>query len=139
MARSYWLVKSEPFKYAWDQLVKDGWTSWDGVRNHAARNNLAAMEKGDLLLYYHSGEGKEVVGVARVRKEAYPDPTADDARWVVVDVEPVQALARPVSLAEMKQTPALAKMELLRQGRLSVVPVRKAEFDRILRLGETRL
>jgi len=139
MARSYWLVKSEPFKYSWDQLVKDGWTFWDGVRNHAARNNLAAMKKGDLLLYYHSNEGKEVVGVARVRKEHYADPTADDPRWVVVDVEPVKALARPVSLAEMKGTPALAKMELLRQGRLSVVPVRKAEFDRILRLGGTKL
>ncbi|MDH3687794.1 MAG: EVE domain-containing protein [Myxococcales bacterium] len=138
-ALSYWLVKSEPFKYSWDQLVKDGWTYWDGVRNYAARNNLAAMKKGDLLLYYHSNEGKEVVGVARVRKEHYPDPTAEDPRWVVVDVEPVKPFARAVTLAEMKQTPALAKLELLRQSRLSVVPIRKTEFDRILKLGETRL
>lgn len=139
MARGYWLVKSEPFKYAWDRLVEDGWTSWDGVRNHAARGHLAAMKKGDLLLYYHSNEGKAVVGVARVRREHYPDPTADDPRWVVVDVEPVKPLAEPVSLAQLKADPALSEMAMLRQGRLSVSPVRKAEFDRILRLGKTKL
>jgi predicted RNA-binding protein with PUA-like domain len=138
-ARSFWLVKSEPFKYSWGDLVRDGWTRWDGVRNHAARNNLAAMKKGDLVLYYHSNEGKEVVGVARVRKEHYADPTADDPRWVVVDVESVKPFVRSVTLAEMKQTPALAKLELLRQGRLSVVPIRKGEFDRILKMGETLL
>jgi predicted RNA-binding protein with PUA-like domain len=132
-------VKSEPFKYSWAQLVKDGWTLWDGVRNHAARNNLAAMQKGDLVLYYHSNEGKEVVGVARVRKEHYPDPTADDPRWVVVDIEPVKPFARTVTLAELKQTPALAELALLRQSRLSVAPIRKAEFERILKLGETKL
>ena len=133
-----WLIKSEPSAYSWDDLVAEKRTSWGGVRNHQARNNLAAMRKGDLLLYYHSNEGKEVVGVARVRKEHYPDPTADDPRWVVVDVEPVKPLARPVTLAEMKQTPALAKLELLRQSRLSVVPIRKSEFDRILKLGGTK-
>jgi predicted RNA-binding protein with PUA-like domain len=139
MAKQYWLVKSEPFKYPWDELVKDRRTYWDGVRNYTARNNLAAMKKGDLVLYYHSNEGKEVVGVAKVVKESYPDPTVDDERWVVVDVAPVKPLAEPVSLADIKAEPALAKMELIRQGRLSVVPVRKTEFDRILRMGKTRL
>jgi predicted RNA-binding protein with PUA-like domain len=139
MARSYWLVKSEPFKYAWDQLVADGWTYWDGVRNHAARNHLAAMKRGDLVLYYHSSEGKEVVGLARVRKEHYPDPTAEDPRWLVVDLEPVKPLAEPVTLRQIKGDRTLARMELVRQGRLSVVPVRKGEFDRILALGKTKL
>ena len=139
MPRRYWLVKSEPFKYSWQQLVKDGRTYWDGVRNHEARNNLAAMQKGDLLLYYHSNEGKEVVGVARVSGEAYPDPTADDERWVVVDVEPVAPLEEPVGLAAIKAEPALAEMALVRRGRLSVVPVTKKEFDRVLRMGRTRL
>ena len=138
-SRSFWLVKSEPFKYSWDQLVKDRSTYWDGVRNYTARNNLAAMKKGDLLLYYHSNEGKEVVGVARVRREHYPDPTADDPRWVVVDVEPRKALKEPVSLAAIKAEPALAAMQLIRQGRLSVSRVTKAEFDRILRMGKTKL
>jgi len=139
MARRYWLVKSEPFKYAWDELVKDRSTFWDGVRNYEARNNLAAMGKGDLVLYYHSNEGKEVVGVARVAKTAYPDPTTDDERWVVVDVVPVVALAEPVSLAAIKADPKLADMQLLRRSRLSVVPVSRAEFDRILSLGKTKL
>ena len=94
MAKSYWLVKSEPFKYSWDQFVKDGGTYWDGVRNAQARNNLAAMKKGDQVLYYHSNEGKEVVGVAKVTKTAYPDPTTDDERWVVVDLAPVKPLAQ---------------------------------------------
>ena len=139
MARRYWLVKSEPFKYPWSQLVEDGWTYWDGVRNHAARNHLAAMKKGDLLLYYHSNEGKEVVGVARVKKESYPDPTTDDERWVVVDVAPVVALKEPVTLATIKAEPKLADMQLLRRSRLSVVPVAKREFDHILKLGKTKL
>ena len=95
MARGYWLIKSEPFKYSWDDLVKDGSTYWDGVRNYMARNNLREMKKGDLALYYHSNEGKEVVGVARVTREAYPDPTTDDARWSVVDFEPVKPLRMP--------------------------------------------
>ena len=139
MPRRYWLVKSEPYKYSWDQLAKDRRTHWDGVRNYEARNNLQAMQKGDLLLYYHSNEGKEVVGVARVSGEAYPDPTTRDERWVVVDVEPVQPLAEPVALAAIKDEPALVEMALLRRARLSVVPVTKKEFDRVLRMGRTRL
>lgn len=137
--RSHWLVKSEPFKYAWDDLVRDGSTFWDGVRNHAARNHLAAMKKGDLVLYYHSNEGKEVVGVARVTREHYPDPTADDPRWVVVDLAPVKALASPVPLAAIKADPKLADIPLVRQARLSVMPIPKAAFDRILKLGGTKL
>ncbi|MDJ0866478.1 MAG: EVE domain-containing protein [Myxococcota bacterium] len=138
MPRSYWLVKSEPFKYAWDELVKDGSTYWDGVRNYSARNNLRAMRKGDLVLYYHSNEGKEVVGIARVTRESYPDPTTDDERWLVVDVEPVKALAEPVSLATIKGDPKLSEMALVRQSRLSVMPVTKPEFDRVLKLGKTK-
>ena len=138
MPRSYWLVKSEPFKYAWGELVKDGSTYWDGVRNYSARNNLRAMRKGDLVLYYHSNEGKEVVGIARVTRESYPDPTTDDERWLVVDVEPVKALAEPVSLATIKGDPKLSEMALVRQSRLSVMPVTKPEFDRVLKLGKTK-
>jgi predicted RNA-binding protein with PUA-like domain len=137
--RSFWLVKSEPFKYAWDQLVKDGWTYWDGVRNYTARNNLQAMKKGDLVLYYHSNEGKEVVGIARVRKESYPDPTIDDPRWVVVDLEPVKPLKEPVSLATVKADPKLAEIPLVKQSRLSVMPIDRGSFDRILSLGETKV
>ena len=139
MARGYWLIKSEPFKYSFDQLVEDGSTYWDGVRNYEARNNLAAMKKGDLALYYHSNEGKQVVGVARVIGESYPDPTTDDDRWVVVDVEPVVALKRFVRLAEIKADPVLADINLVRRGRLSVVPIERLEFQHILSLGETRL
>jgi predicted RNA-binding protein with PUA-like domain len=137
--RSFWLVKSEPFKYAWDQLVKDGWTYWDGVRNYTARNNLQAMKKGDLVLYYHSNEGKEVVGIARVRKESYPDPTIDDPRWVVVDLEPVKPLKEPVSLATVKADPKLSEIPLVKQSRLSVMPIDRGSFDRILSLGETKV
>ena len=139
MARGFWLVKSEPNQYAWDDLVRDGWTYWDGVRNHTARNHLAAMGKGDLVLYYHSNEGKEVVGVARVRRESYPDPTADDERWVVVDLEPVRALAEPVSLSTIKADARLRDIPLVRQSRLSVMPLPKPAFDRILALGGTKL
>ena len=136
MARSHWLIKSEPFKYSWDEFVSDGSTYWDGVRNYEARNNLQAMKKGDLALYYHSNEGKEVVGVAKVIGESYPDPTTQDERWVVVDFEPVAPLKRPVTLAEIKADPELADISLVRRGRLSVVPIEKAEFDYILKLGK---
>ena len=136
---SYWLVKSEPFKYGWGQLVKDGSTYWDGVRNYAARNNLQAMKKGDLVLYYHSNEGKEVVGVARVNRESYPDPTTDDERWVVVDLAPVKPLAEPVSLATIKADAPLSEIPLVKQSRLSVMPIPKKAFDRILRIGKTKL
>jgi predicted RNA-binding protein with PUA-like domain len=139
MARSYWLMKSEPFKYSWDQLVKDGSTYWDGVRNYEARNNLAAMKKGDLVLYYHSNEGKEVVGVARVTKESYPDPTTKDDRWVVVDVEPVVPLKRPVTLAEVKADPELTEIALVRRGRISVIPITTPEFRYIMKLGKTSI
>jgi len=137
MARSRWLVKSEPFKYSWDDLVKDGRTCWDGVRNAEARNNLAAMKKGDLVLYYHSNEGKQVVGVAKVVKESYQDPTTDDERWLVVDVAPVKALAKPVTLKQIKAVKSLATLRLVTHSRLSVMPVEAKHFDRILKLGET--
>lgn len=133
----YFLVKSEPFKYSWQQFIKDQGTFWDGVRNYQARNNLQAMQVGDLVLFYHSNEGKEVVGVAKVIKTAYQDPTTDDARWVAVDLEPVQALDQPVTLEQIKQEPLLQDIALVRQGRLSVMPLKQGEFDRILEMGTT--
>ena len=137
--KQYWLVKSEPFKYSWDEFVKDGWTYWDGVRNYQARNNLKAMRKGDRVLYYHSNEGTEVVGVARVIKEAYQDPTTGDERWVVVDLKPVRALKKPVTLADVKSDSRLANMALVRQSRLSVMPVTEDEFDVIVARGKGQL
>ncbi len=131
-----WLIKSEPNKYSWDDLEKDGNTFWDGVRNYEARNNLRAMQVGDLLLYYHSNVGKEVVGIAKVIKEGYQDPTTDDDRWVAVDIEPFKKLKNTVSLATMKATPELQNMKMVRQGRISVTPVTPAEFDKIIALGE---
>ena len=139
MPRRTWLVKSEPYKYSWDDFVRDGSTYWDGVRNYAARNHLRDMRAGDLVLFYHSGEGREVVGVARVVREAYPDPTTDDERWVAVDLEPVVPLERPVGLDEIRGDPALAGIPLVRQSRLSVMPLERDAFRRILELGKTRL
>ncbi|MCH6561969.1 MAG: EVE domain-containing protein [Myxococcales bacterium] len=139
MARGYWLVKSEPSKYSWNDFVRDGSTYWDGVRNYAARNHLASMRKGDLVLYYHSNEGKEVVGVARVTREAYGDPTTEDERWLVVDLKPLRAFERSVLLAEIKSEPALKNLPLVRQSRLSVMPVERPHFEHILRMGKTRL
>ena len=139
MARRYWLAKSEPSAYSWQDLVDDGSTYWDGVRNPQARNNLAAMKKGDIVLFYHSVVDPGVVGVARVTRSAYPDPTSDDERWLAVDLAPVLPLAEPVSLARIKADEKLAGMALVRQSRLSVMPVARPEFDRILRLGKTRL
>jgi predicted RNA-binding protein with PUA-like domain len=139
MARRYWLLKSEPFKYAWDRFVADGRTHWDGVRNFEARNNLRAMSVGDLSLFYHSNEGREVVGVAKVVRAAYADPTSDDGDWSVVDVEPVTPLARPVTLETIKGDAALAAMALVRRSRLSVTPVAPAEFTRVLELSRTRV
>lgn len=133
---NYWLIKSEPFKYPWEQLLKDKRTCWDGVRNYAARLNLRAMKKGDLALFYHSNEGKEVVGVAKVVKEHYQDPTTDDERWVAVDVAPVETLKKPVGLDVIKADERLQDMALVRLGRLSVSPVKKEEFDRIMELAE---
>jgi len=133
---NHWIIKSEPFKYSWEQFEKDGKTFWDGVRNFQARNNLREMKKGDLCLYYHSNEGKEMVGVARVIKESYPDPTTDDKNWVVVDVEPFQKLKNPVGLAAMKADARLSNLGLIRQSQLSVIKVSKDEFDIILSLSE---
>jgi predicted RNA-binding protein with PUA-like domain len=137
---NHWLVKSEPYKYSFEALAKDKQTTWDGVRNFEARNNLRAMKRGDLLLFYHSNEGKAVVGVAKVAREAYPDATADEGEdWSVVDVSPVKKLATPVTLETIRGDKALAKMQLLRRSRLSVVPVTPDEFQRILELGKTKL
>ena len=133
MARGHWLVKSEPGAYSWERFVKEGGTRWDGVRNPAAKSHLAAMKQGDEVLFYHSGEGKAVVGVARVKREAYPDP--GDARWLAVDLEPRKALPRPVTLAEIKAERAFAGLPLVRQPRLSVQPLAKHEFEGILALA----
>ena len=132
---NYWLIKSEPFKYSWDQFFKDKSTLWDGVRNYAARNNLKAMKKGDLALFYHSNEGLCVVGIAKVIKEHYQDPTTEDAAWVVVDFSPYKKLKKPVSLADIKKDELLKNMQLVKQSRLSVSAVTAEEFDKILLLG----
>ena len=132
---SYWLVKSEPSTYGWEHLNKDKQTTWDGVRNFAARNNLKAMKKGDQVLFYHSNEGVEIVGIAKVSKEHYQDPTTDDANWVVVDLKPVRKLKNPVSLATVKSDKRLADMDLVRLGRLSVQSVKEKEWDIIMELA----
>ena len=132
---AHWLIKSEPFKYSWDQFVKDKQTFWDGVRNYAARNNLRDMKKGDEVFFYHSNEGLEIVGIAKVVKEAYQDPTTDEDAWVVVDFKPVRKLQKPVTLAQMKAEKRLANMDLLRLGRLSVGKVTDAEWEVVLELA----
>lgn len=132
---AYWLIKSEPFKYSWDQFVKDKQTFWDGVRNYAARNNLKAMKKGDELFFYHSNEGLEIVGICKVVKESYQDPTTDEDAWVVVDVKPVRKLKKPVTLAQMKADKRLVNMDLLRLGRLSVGKVTDEEWKVVLELA----
>jgi len=134
----HWLVKSEPFKYSWEKFNEDGRTFWDGVRNYQARNNLREMQEGDLVLFYHSNEGKNVVGIAKVVKEAYQDPTTDDTNWVVVDLSPVEALKNPVSVEQIKAEESLKDNSLVRQGRLSVMPLRADEFDKILEMSETK-
>jgi predicted RNA-binding protein with PUA-like domain len=141
MAQAHWLIKSEPTAYPFDQLVADKGTAWTGVRNFAARNSLRAMKKGDLCLFYHSSEGKAVVGIARVVREAYADPTQDPEGedWSAVDIEPVRALKTPVTLDEMRAHPVLAKMVIFRQTRLSVVAVTKEEFDTVVELGKKRV
>ena len=132
---NYWLVKSEPFKYSWEKFNKDGRTFWDGVRNYQARNNLREMKEGDLVLFYHSNEGKNVVGVAKVVKESYQDPTTSDTNWVVVDLVPIETLAKPVNLAQIKAEESLKDISLIKQGRLSVMPLKATEFDKILEMG----
>lgn len=135
---NYWLVKSEPKAYSWAQFLEDDQTAWTGVRNFAARNHLRAMKRGDAVFYYHSGEEKQIVGLARVVKEAYPDPTAKEGDWSCVDLAPVKPLAKPVSLATIKADGILREMPLVKQSRLSVAPVTKAQFERVLQLGETK-
>lgn len=129
---NYWLIKSEPFKYSWEQFQKDKQTFWDGVRNYAARNNLRAMKKGDLAFFYHSNEGLEIVGIAKVVKEAYQDPTTNEEAWVVVDFKPHKTLKKPVSLNTIKNDNRLADMALVRLGRLSVQPVTQHEWDIVM-------
>ena len=136
---NYWLVKQEPESYSWQQFVKDGTTAWTGIRNFAARNHLRAMKKGDLVLYYHSVIGKEIVGIARVTKEAYPDPTSTEGDWSCVDLVPVLPLKQPVGLAFIKSDKSLKQMPLVKIGRLSVMPVLPKQFEHILQLSQTRL
>jgi predicted RNA-binding protein with PUA-like domain len=131
----FWLVKQEPETYSWDDLVRDGRTDWTGVRNFQARNNLRQMKAGDAVLFYHSGASKSVVGIAEVAKAGYPDPTADDKQWVAVDIKPVKRLREAVPLAAMRENPKLSNLLLLRHTRLSVVPVTKADFETIVKMG----
>lgn len=134
----YWMMKTEPGEFSFEDLVRDGSTVWDGVRNFQARNNLKAMKKGDRALIYHSVTEKAVVGIAEVIREAYPDPKDNPkGDWVVVDIKPVEALKRRISLAEIKSDPALSNLPLIRQSRLSVLPLEKIDFDRIVKLGIT--
>ena len=134
--KNFWLVKQEPSSYSWSDFTAERGTSWTGVRNYAARNNLRRMRKGDEVLFYHSGEDKAVVGTAKVAKTAYADPTAKEEDWSTVDLIPVRPLRRPVMLREIKNEPRLKKMQLVRQSRLSVMPVTAAEFQTILRMGK---
>lgn len=134
---NYWLVKSEPDAYSYDDLVRDKQTFWDGVRNYAARNHMKNMKKGDLVLYYHSVSDKSVVGIAKVVKEYYQDPTTDDDRWVAVDLKPEKKLKKPVTLNQIKAEKMLEDMPLVRIGRLSVMPVKPEEYDKILEMSES--
>jgi predicted RNA-binding protein with PUA-like domain len=138
MTRSVWLVKSEPSVYPFEQLLDEKKTAWDGVRNYEARNNLRAMKKGDLLLYYHSNEGKEIVGLAKVARTAYQDPKTDED-WSAVDVAPVKKLRKPVTLAQIKAHPKLSKMALVKKSRISVVPVTEEELALVLELAGTKV
>jgi predicted RNA-binding protein with PUA-like domain len=135
MPLQHWLVKQEPESYPWDAFVRDGGTAWEGVRNYQARNNLRAMGVGDRVLFYASGESKSVVGIAEVARSAFPDATADEPGWVAVELKPVRALAHPVTLAQIKAEPALAKIALVRHTRLSVMPLGREEFNQIVKLG----
>ena len=134
---NHWLVKSEPVKYSWEKFNQEGRTFWDGVRNYQARNNLKLMKKGDLVMWYHSNEGKEIVGIARIVKEFYQDPTTEDPNWVVVDLEPVESLKRPITLEQIKADERLKDIGLVRQGRLSVMSLKREEFDRILEMANS--
>mgnify|MGYP000105756188 FL=1 len=133
---NYWLVKSEPFKYSWDDFVKEGKSVWDGVRNYQARNNMKEMKKGDWVFFYHSNEGMEVIGLAEVKREFFQDPTTEDPRWVVVEIVPIKKFNNTVTLKMMKSDDRLSNLALIKQSRLSVTPVGKQEFDIILSLAE---
>lgn len=135
---SYWMVKQEPETYSWDDFVKDGSTDWSGVRNYQARNNLRGMKVGDRVLFYHSGKGKEVVGLAEVIKSAYPDPTGADEQWVAVDLKPIKALPNPVQLAAIRYDKRLSNLPLIRQSQLSVMALSKDEFDVIVAMGSSK-
>ena len=135
---NYWIVKQEPSSYGWDDFVKEGGTKWTGVRNYQARNYLQSMKKNDVAFFYHSGDEKQIVGQAKVTREAYPDPTADEPGWVAVDLEPVKPLARPVTLAEIKADKAFKDILLVRNSRLSVTPLDAALGGRVLKLGQTK-
>ena len=139
MAKGYWLVKSEPSVYPWERFVKEKRTTWDGVRSFEARNNLRAMKKGDLVLFYHSNEGKEVVGLATVSAEATPEKTSDEGEWSVVELAVKKALKKPVTLAQIKADTRLASFGLVKKSRLSVVPASEAELTLILEMSETKL
>jgi predicted RNA-binding protein with PUA-like domain len=136
---NYWLVKSEPKTYSWAQFLKNGKTAWTGVRNFAARNNLRAMKKGDLVFFYHSGEEKSIVGLARVTKEFYSDSTAEEGDWSCVDLVPIKALAKPVMLAQIKADKNFREMKLVKESRLSVSPATETQFKRLLKLAETKI
>lgn len=139
MPKNYWLVKQEPEDYSWSDFVKDGRTAWTGVRNYAARNNLRGMKSGDPVFYYHSGEEKAAVGIARVVRDAFADPTATEGDWSAVELAPVKPLAAPVTLATMKSDSILKGMQLVRQSRLSVSSLNEEQFFRLLKLAETKL
>lgn len=139
MSSKYWLVKQEPSAYSWDDFVKDKKTNWDGVRNYQARNNMREMSKGDLVLFYHSVVGKEVVGIAQVSKEHFPDSTAEKGDWSAVELKAIQGLNQTVSLEVIKEDSELSEMPLVKNSRLSVMPITKKQFDKILRLSKTKL
>ena len=136
---SFWLIKSEPFVFSFSDLQRDGFSMWDGVRNYGARNFLRAMESEDILLFYHSNEGLEIVGIAKVLHPAYPDPTAEKGDWSAIDIVPVKKLNKAVTLKEIKQHPELQDIGLIKQSRLSVMPVTDVQFDIIMQLAETKL
>lgn len=136
---NHWLVKQEPESYSWSDFVKEGRAAWTGVRNYQARNNLRSMIEGDLVFYYHSGDAKEIVGMAKVARDPYPDPTADEGDWVCVDLVPVKSINKPVALATVKADTQLKDILLVRNSRLSVSPLTKAQFMRLLGMGETKL
>ena len=139
MPKNYWLVKQEPAAYSWDQFVREGKAAWTGVRNFQARNHLRAMKKGDLVLFYHTGDEKQCVGLARVEKECYPDPTATEGDWAAVDLAPVKKLKQPVSLERIKADKSLHDLPLLRQSRLSVSALTETQFLRLLAMAETKV